>query len=67
MKIRLTTGAFAGLVVDHNPHVAHELIRRGQAVEVLAEQPAAPVETATVPEPEHVEHAVARRRGKGRR
>lgn len=68
MKIRLTKGAYAGLVCEHNPHTAHELISRGLAVEVLPEQPAAPVvETATVPATVAVEYAVARRRGKGRR
>lgn len=62
MKIRLTRGAYAGLVVEHNDHVAHELIVRGLAERV--EPVAAPlvVEVAVVPTPAQVEHAVKKHR-----
>ena len=67
MKIRLLRGAYAGLVCDHSPHAAHELIKRGMAeavvlVPVVVATPE--METATVPEPEHVEHATKRRKGR---
>jgi hypothetical protein len=67
VKIRLLKGAYAGLVCDHSPHAAHELIRRGMAeqvvlVPVVVATPE--VEHAVVPEPEHVEHATKRRKGR---
>lgn len=73
MKIRLTKGTYAGLVCDHSPHAAHELIRRGLAEEVVAAPVAAAapapavVEVAAVAEPEHVEHAVKPKGKRGRR
>ena len=57
MRIRLK-GPYAGIVVEHSPHVAHELISRGLA-EAVDEPVAAPVplpvpvvETAEAPQPE---------------
>jgi hypothetical protein len=59
MKIRLTRGAYAGLVCDHSPHAAHELIKRGLAERVDA-SPA--VEVAVTPPPPEVERATKKHR-----
>jgi len=70
MKIRLTRGAYTGMIVDHNDHVAHELVRRGLAelvTEAKQEQAPAVVETAAVPEPVEVERAVVAPRGRNAR
>ena len=65
MNIRLTKGPYAGLVVQHNDHIAHELIRRGLA-EDASVSPV--VETAAKPEPAAAEHAtVTHHRRKGGR